>query len=256
MQRSDWTVSATGVSLEYTYFEYKTHSLKEYVMQRLKGHIGRQTVQVLNGVDFHAYAGETIAIIGHNGSGKSTLLRVLAGIIEPQLGKVTVRGRLAPMIELGTGFDPELNGIENIRLSCTLMGLGRREIERKVDSIIEFSELESYMDIPIKNYSSGMQARLGFACTTAVEPEILLVDEVLSVGDSHFAAKCLQRIERLRQAGTTIIVVSHSEELIRSLCSRAYVMSKGRMMFEGAIPEALQQHQQAMQHLYGEQTPA
>ena len=184
--------------------------------------------------------------MGHNGSGKSTLLKVLAGIIISDNKSFSISGRIAPMIELGTGFDGELSGYENIILSCALMGLTQEEVESRIESIVEFSELREFIDMPLKNYSSGMQARLGFACATAVDPDILLIDEVLAVGDQNFSKKCLYRIDQLRKLGTTVVLVSHDINTMKTFCSRGIVLERGKMKFDGDIETAALKHEEIM----------
>ena len=177
-------------------------------------------------------------------------MKVIAGIIEPPGAIVKVSGRIAPMIELGAGFDGELSGRENIRLSCMLMGLSASEVSERMEQIINFSELRDHIELPLKNYSSGMQARLGFACATSVDPDVLLVDEVLSVGDTNFARKCLRRIDELRERGTTTVLVSHDEGTVRRFCSRGYVLNQGKIISEGTTDEALKAHADLMNQKY------
>jgi ABC-type polysaccharide/polyol phosphate transport system ATPase subunit len=232
-------VEARHVSVRYTLHQYRSTAFKEWVFNRLAGRGGARELVAVNDVSLNISRGESVALIGHNGSGKSTLLRAIAGIIPPgKGGYVLVQGRVAPMIELGAGFDGELSGRENIFLSCLLMGLDLETIESRIDSIIDFAELREFIDSPVKNYSSGMYARLGFACATAVDPDLLIVDEVLAVGDSNFAAKCLRRIEELRASGVSVLLVSHDEGTVRRFCDRAIVMSSGKMIFDGDVSEA------------------
>lgn len=249
-QQPQVAISAKNITVNFRSSEYKFSTFKEYVMQRLQGKTKFRNLTALDNVSIDVFKGEAIALIGHNGSGKSTLLKVLAGIIEPDDLRLHTEGRIAPMIELGTGFDPELSGLENIYLSCMLMGLNKGLIEERLEKIIQFAELQDFIDMPLKNYSSGMQARLGFACTTAIDPEILLVDEVLAVGDSNFAKKCLHRIEKLRAKGTTVVLVSHDPQTVRTFCSRAYVLSEGKVMFEGPVEKALEEHDRIMDQRY------
>lgn len=244
------SIRAHGIIVQYNSPKFKSNTLKEYVFNRLAGRNSKQVLTALNNVSLNIEAGEAVAFVGHNGSGKSTLLKVLAGIIEPTQGSVDSDGRIAPMIELGAGFDHELSGAENIYLSCMLMGLNKTEIDERFDKIVRFAELEDFIFSPLKNYSSGMQARLGFACATAVEPDILLVDEVLSVGDANFSRKCLTRINELKTKGTTVVLVSHDENTVRNFCSRALVFDKGRMLFDGPTHEALALHHEVLDHRY------
>lgn len=240
-------VDAKNVSVIYRLTEYKSHSFKEWVFNRLKGRGGSREFVAVNNVSFRLRRGESLALVGHNGSGKSTLLRAIAGVIPPDpRSTITVNGRIAPMIELGAGFDSELSGRENIYLSCLILGLSRNEIDGLVESIIDFSELRKFIDVPVKNYSSGMYARLGFACATAVKPDLIIVDEVLAVGDSNFSAKCLDRINHLRVTGTSVLLVSHDEGSVRQFCDRALVMNEGKAIYDGDISTALSLHRDVM----------
>ncbi|RYZ91139.1 MAG: ATP-binding cassette domain-containing protein [Proteobacteria bacterium] len=244
---ADTVIFCKNVDVEFNYSNFEYSTLKELVFQRLQGKRQVTRLRALKSVDLEVKRGESVALIGHNGSGKSTLLKVLAGIIVPKKGStVKTVGRVAPMIELGTGFDGELSGLENIYLSCAIMGLAKREVDAKLADIIAFSELNEFIHMPVKNYSSGMQARLGFACTTAVDPDILLVDEVLAVGDSNFAKKCLERVKSLRANGTTIVLVSHDPHVIKAFCDRGYVFDSGDLKFSGDVTEALQKHEDLM----------
>jgi ABC-2 type transport system ATP-binding protein len=244
------SVSLSGVVVSYKLYEYRSTSFKEYLLNRLRGRHKSRDLVAVNNVSLEIRKGEAVGLVGHNGSGKSTLLKVIAGVIRPLSGTVMTRGRIAPMIELGAGFDMELSGRENIYLSCTMLGLEYEEIRSLEQRIIDFSEIEPYIDLPVKNYSSGMQARLGFACSTAVTPDILIVDEVLSVGDSNFASKCLARIVELRESGTTIVLVSHDPGTIRAFCSRAVVMNQGLMLFDGPCADAMRFHEEIMRKRY------
>lgn len=197
--------------------------------------LGRPIVQrppfkALNDVNFQVKQGEVLGIIGHNGAGKSTLLKILAGISQPSRGKVTVRGRVAPLIEVGAGLVPDMTGRENVFLNAAILGMRRAEIKRKFDEIVEFSELDKFIDTPVKRYSSGMQVRLGFAIATAVDSEILIVDEVLAVGDLAFQRKCYDRIEGfVRDGNRTLLLVSHNLRQIERLCTRALLMNHGEL---------------------------
>ena len=245
-----WAIEASNITVEYRSPKYKYTTFKEYFINALKGKSGHTRHKALDNVSIRVAKGEAVALIGHNGSGKSTLLRVLAGIIEPEGATVKTYGRIAPMIELGAGFDHELSGTENIYLSCTLMGLSNAEITERIPEIVRFAELEEFIDMPFKNFSSGMQARLGFACATAVDPDIILADEVLAVGDSNFAKKCLLKIDALRQKGAALILVSHDPGAVRSFCKRAYVFEKGILYFHGSTEEALNFNNEIMERRF------
>jgi len=184
----------------------------------------------LDAVSFAIEQGTTVGLLGHNGSGKSTLLKCVAGILRPSAGEIRTRGRLAALLELGAGFNPELTGRENIFMNASILGLTRRETERVFDDIVAFAELERFIDMQVRHYSSGMYVRLGFAVAVNVEPDILLVDEVLSVGDEAFQRKCLDRVARFQRDGRTILVVTHAAELVRNVCDRAIVLDHGRMV--------------------------
>lgn len=249
------SISVKSLTLEYKVYQYRSTTLKEFVMNRLNGKGSFQLIRALDDIDFEIHKGESVALIGHNGCGKSTLLKCIAGIYQPEGADIKVCGRIAPMIELGAGFDGELSGLENIRLSCMLMGLSAAEVDSRVDKIVEFSELERFIHIPFKNYSSGMQARLGFACATAVEPDVLLVDEVLAVGDSNFARKCLERVHALKQRGTTIVLVSHDPGTVKAFCNRGIVFNQGKIEFDGPIEVALSCQDKIMDRRYLDSLP-
>lgn len=193
----------------------------------------RERFLALDDVSFEIKQGETIGLIGPNGSGKSTTLALIAGVLRAQAGKVEVQGRVAPLLELGAGFHPDLTGRENIILNGVLLGLTRREVLTKMDEIIAFSELESFLDQPLRTYSSGMIARLGFSVAAHLDPDILLIDEVLAVGDLHFQEKCREKIAEFKRKGVTMILVSHATEEVRRLCDRAIWLEGGRIVEEG-----------------------
>lgn len=191
------------------------------------------TLRALNGISLDIPEGESFGIIGHNGAGKSTLLKVISGVIKPNEGNIHVRGRIAPLIELEAGFDLELTGRENIYLNASILGFSRKEIDRKFDRIVEFSELQEFVDSPLKNYSTGMVSRLGFSIAMEVNPDILIIDEVLAVGDASFKRKSLERILEFKKKGVTIIFVSHNMDEIRSLCSRVVWLDHGSVRMIG-----------------------
>jgi lipopolysaccharide transport system ATP-binding protein len=193
----------------------------------------QQKFVALDDISLDIEKGETIGLIGANGSGKSTMLALMAGVLAPQIGRVEVQGRVCPLLELGAGFHYDLTGHENILLNGILLGLTRREVQEKMNEIVAFSELESFLDQPIRTYSSGMIARLGFSIAIHVDPEILIIDEILSVGDLHFQAKCRRKIQEFKQQKKTIVLVSHSPEDVRRLCNRVLWLDHGKLVGHG-----------------------
>ena len=216
------------LSIRYELQKERVLSVREYVIRRVRGErFPRESLWPLRDVSFSVAAGESFGIVGRNGAGKSTLLKVVAGIVPPTRGRVAVCGRLSPLIELGAGFDLELTGRENIFLYGSLLGFRRRQLQGRVDAIADFAELTPFLDVPLKNYSSGMVARLGFAIATDAEPEILIVDEVLSVGDAQFQRKCEERLATFRRGGVTLLLVTHDMELLTAACTRALLLEHG-----------------------------
>jgi len=228
----------------YRLYREKVTTLKEAVVNRFRHLRSAEVFWAVRHVSLVIEPGEAIALVGHNGSGKSTLLKTIAGVLMPDEGEVLVQGRISPMIELGAGFDPELSGRDNIFLNGALLGFSRKQMEGKFDRIVAFSELGDFIDMPIKNYSSGMYARLGFAIAQDVEPDILIVDEVLAVGDERFQEKCKARIRDFRSAGITFCFVSHNYEAARELCPRAAVLHHGRLAFDGPIGQAWERYRE------------
>lgn len=210
-----------------------------HLPSRLKNFRNREALDALTDVSFSIDRGECVGIIGRNGAGKSTTLGLMAGILRPTHGKVIARGRIAPLLELGAGFHPELSGRDNIILNAVVLGLTRREALDRLDAIIEFSELESFIDRPVRTYSTGMEARLGFSVAAHLDPNILLVDETLSVGDAKFTEKCLKRIDEFRARGVTIVIVSHALETVEAVCSRVFYIQHGRLVASGAPDELI-----------------
>lgn len=249
------SIVVRDLSVTYRSSIYAYSSFKEWILKRRKAERIKE-IKALKDISLSVRRGEALALLGHNGCGKSTLLKAIAGIIVPKKATVQVEGRIAPMIELGSGFDGELSGRENIRLSCTLMGLSKTEIDERVDAIIAFSELEEFIELPLKTYSSGMYARLGFACATAIEPNVLLIDEILAVGDRNFGRRCLDRIHELQQTGTTIVLVSHDENAVRQFCDRGLVLSDGKIKYDGPVASALSKHQDLMEERRLSRLPA
>ena len=226
-------VRLDGVSLCYRLAKQRPRSLKEYLLHFVRGQLVYEKLWALRDVDLTIAPGESVGIVGRNGAGKSTLLRVISGVLTPTRGRVAARGRIAPILELGTGFDPELTGLENIRLFALFLGRSHREIDAAAGAIVEFSGLGDFVRSPVRSFSSGMLARLGFAVVTAWTPDILIVDEALAVGDAAFLARCRGRLDEFRRAGTTILLVSHQPELIRASCTRCLRIEAGRIAADG-----------------------
>ena len=214
-------------------------SLKELVFSALKRKKLADTFMALDDVDLTVRAGETVGLIGFNGSGKSTLLKTVSGVLFPDSGRVMLRGRVAGLIEVGAGFHPDLSGRENVFLNGAILGMSRAQLEERFDDIVAFSEIEEFIDTEVKYYSSGMFLRLAFSVAVHTEPDIFLVDEILSVGDEPFQRKCLERIRELQKAGRTMVVVSHELEMLEKLCTRIVVLRKGRAVFDGDPTEAV-----------------
>jgi len=221
-------IEIDNVSVRYRLAKEKPKTLQEYLINRLKGkRHDHQDFWALRDLSMAVRKGETYGIIGRNGAGKSTLLKVIAGVLRPTAGRVRVQGTIAPLIELGAGFDPELTGAENIFLNASILGLSRSQIKEKFQSIIDFSELRDFIYSPLKSYSSGMVARLGFSIATEVDPEILIIDEILSVGDKQFVEKCNERMRLFRKKGTTMLLVSHNLVEIAQICGTVLWMDHG-----------------------------
>lgn len=225
-------ISASHVGKSFATYERRATSLKERLVRRRS--VRRSHFHALDDVNLEVRRGETVGLIGPNGSGKSTLLKVLAGILRPSTGEVAVHGRVASLLELGAGFNGELSGRDNIYLNASLLGLTRRETDRIFDDIVEFSEVGRFIDNAVKHYSSGMYVRLGFSVAVHVDPDVLLVDEVLAVGDEAFQRKCLERIRGFQLEGRTILFVTHSLDLVETLCTRGVVLVNGGVVFDGA----------------------
>lgn len=230
-------IEVKDVSMRFNLANERIESLKEYMVRLLSGNLMFQEFYALKQVSFSVQAGTSVGILGTNGSGKSTLLKVIAGIYEPSGGSIAVKGTIAPLIELGAGFDPDLTARENVYLNGAVMGFEKDFVLSKYAEIVEFSELGNFMDVPIKNFSSGMSARLGFSIATLVHPDILIVDEVLGVGDAAFQQKCERKMQELRSCGTTMLFVSHSIEQVRAVCSHAVWLRHGEIERAGSVDE-------------------
>lgn len=230
-------IDVQSVSMRFNLAKERTDTLKEYTLKLLKGQLKYDEFWALQDVSFTLNKGESLALIGRNGSGKSTMLKIIAGVLAPTRGKVMVRGNIAPLIELGAGFDLDLTARENIYLNGAIMGFDRKFMNRHFDEIVDFSELHEFLDVPVKNFSSGMVARLGFSVATIVSSEILIVDEVLSVGDAAFQTKCEDRMGKLLSNGTTLVFVSHSAEQVKKLCQKAVWLEHGVIQQMGDCTE-------------------
>jgi ABC-type polysaccharide/polyol phosphate transport system ATPase subunit len=234
-----------NVSVRYRAPEEVIRTFKEYAIRNIRRNIRFRSFDALKNVDLKVEKGEILGIIGRNGAGKSTLLKVISRVLIPTEGRVRIQGRISPLLELGAGFHPELTGRENIFLNGTLLGHSRREIESRLPEIIEFAELGAFIDSPLRTYSSGMAARLGFAVATSWLPEILILDEVLSVGDESFRHKCELRMRSFREQGTTTLLVTHDSNSVESLCSRAMWMDHGEIKAIGSSREIVALYRQS-----------
>jgi ABC-2 type transport system ATP-binding protein len=234
-------VQVDGVSKRFKLASVQTTSIKERMLglDRRSRQSRQRERWALRDISFDVQEGQTLGLLGHNGSGKSTLLKCIAGILKPSSGSVSARGRMASLLELGAGFHPDLTGRENVFINASFLGMSQRDIERHFDEIVAFAELEELIDQQVKYYSSGEFVRLGFAVATNVDPDILLVDEVLAVGDEKFQLKCLDRVAQFQAEGRTILFVTHSTDLVRRICDRAVVLDHGRMVADAAPGDAI-----------------
>lgn len=237
-------IIAEHITMKFNLMEEKVDTLKEFVVKLMKGNLFYNEFVALQDVSLTIDKGDIFGLVGFNGAGKSTLLKILAGVLKPTGGKVEIRGSIAPLIEVGAGFDSELTARENIFLNGAILGHSRQFLEEHFDAIIDFAELRDFVNVPVKNFSSGMYARLGFAIATEVQPDILIVDEVLSVGDYRFQEKCEHRIRDIMNRGTTIIIVSHEIQTIKTLCSKAAWLDHGKLKAVGAAKEICDAYEQ------------
>jgi len=223
-----------GISKYFFIRHNRSYFLKERAIALLKGNFRekKEMFWALRNINLEVKRGEFLGLIGPNGSGKSTLLKLMAGILSPSKGKIFIEGRVAPIIELGVGFEPDLTGTENIYLSASLYGLTKKEIQMNYDEIVRFSELEDFIDVPIKNYSTGMQMRLAFSISLSIDPDIFLIDEILAVGDEKFQAKCFEKMEEIKKK-KTIVFVSHDMHAVKMMCDRVCLLVKGKILDEG-----------------------
>ncbi len=233
----DTVLKVNHVGMKFNLSEVKVDNLKEYIIKIAKKELRFQEFWALKDIDFELKKGERLGILGFNGAGKSTLLKVIAGVLKPTEGSVETKGKIVPLLELGAGFDKDYTGAENIYLYGAMLGYSKEFLQEKFNEIVEFSELGDFINVPIKNYSSGMKARLGFSIATIVEPDILILDEVLSVGDAKFKKKSEKRIKDMFENGVTVLFVSHSLAQVQSLCNRAILLEKGTLIADGSIDE-------------------
>lgn len=240
----DVIIQVNNVSRCFNLARERVDSLKEYIVRKLKGKLQFDEFWALDDVSFKVRRGESIGLIGLNGSGKSTMLKVIAGVLKPTGGNVQVMGSVAPLIELGAGFDLDLTARENIFLNGALLGHSRAVMRGYYDGIVEFAELSEFMDVPVKNFSSGMTSRLAFSIATIGNPDILIVDEVLAVGDSKFQQKCIDRIQDMMKQGTTVLFVSHSIEQVKLVCRKVVWLERGKLRAYGDTLEICEQYEE------------
>lgn len=237
-------IKVNDVTMEFNLSKEKVDSVKEYFIKMVKSELRYDRFQALKNVSFSVNRGDRIGILGLNGAGKSTLMKVIAGVFKPTKGTVEKSGVIAPMIELGAGFDKQYTGAENIYLYGAVLGHSRKFMEEKFDEIVEFAELHEFIDVPLKNYSSGMRARLGFAIATVVKPDILILDEVLSVGDAKFRKKSEKKLLEMMDTGVTVLFVSHNLEQVKRICNKAMILEKGKLVAFGDMDEVVEQYKE------------
>lgn len=237
-------IKVNDVSIRYLMACDRVKSIKEYIVQRIKGNVKYEEFWALKNINFNVEKGEVIGIIGHNGAGKSTLLKIISGILKPTSGTVQVDGTIVPMLELGSGFDSDLTGRENVFLNGAILGYSEEFLRQKYDEIVAFSELEKFIDVPLRNYSSGMIMRLAFSIATVVNPDVLIVDEILAVGDADFQEKSKARMMELMGGGTTVLFVSHSLQQIREMCDKVLWIEHGQMKAFGTTKKICDEYEQ------------
>lgn len=245
--KKNTVIKVNDISMRFNLATEKTDTIKEYILKLLKGKLLFNEFYALKNVSLEIEKGDAVALIGVNGSGKSTLLKCIAGVLYPTTGNISIKGSVAPLIELGAGFDMDLTARENIYLNGAVLGYDRAFMDAHFNSIIDFAELWDFLDVPVKNFSSGMIARLGFAIATEVKADILIVDEVLAVGDFRFQQKCKERIAHLLSGGTTLLFVSHSIEQVKELCTKAAWIDHGNLVYYGQTEEACKMYQEKYQ---------
>lgn len=236
---NDVAISLKNVCMSFNLNKEKVDNLKEYVIKFITRKLEFKKFYALQNIDIEVKKGDHLAILGLNGAGKSTLLKTIVGVYKPTEGTVEKCGVIAPLLELGAGFDPNYSGKENIYLYGAILGYDRNYIDKKYNEIVEFSELGHFIDVPVKNYSSGMKARLGFSIATAVEPDVLILDEVLSVGDAKFRKKSLAKVQSMFEDGVTVLFVSHNIEQVKSICNKAILLEKGKIIARGSLDDVI-----------------
>lgn len=251
MGQDNYAVEVDHVTIRFNMASEKVDNLKEYVIKLLKKQLIFQEFLAVQDVSFKVKKGEAWALIGVNGSGKSTMLKAISGILKPYKGSIRIRGQIAPLIELGAGFDPDMTARENIYLNGTVLGHSKKYMDEHFDEIVDFAELWDFLDTPIKNFSSGMKARLGFSVATMVAPDILICDEVLAVGDFLFQQKCMERMNQMLKNGTTLLFVSHNVDQVRQLCDHALWLEKGRVQAIGEVGQVCDQYVRITQQKKG-----
>jgi len=242
----DTAILLEDISIRYRMPSDNVRTFKEYMIRTVQRQIKHKTFFALKNISLEIKQGEIFGILGRNGAGKSTLLKVISKVLIPLEGRVWIKGSISPLLQLGAGFHPELTGRENIFLNATLLGRSRSEVEEKLDEIIAFAEIGDFIEAPLRTYSSGMQARLGFAVASAWQPDILILDEVLSVGDAAFQKKCFERMSNFRDSGATVLIVSHSIEQVREYCQRAMWLDRGEIMNLGNTDNVINSYKQAL----------
>ena len=240
MEKSSYSIKMINVSKSFNVYLDKANTIKEKILFLRRNR--KEKREVLKDINLEIKSGETVALIGVNGSGKSTLLKLMTKIIYPNTGTIETRGKVTSLLELGAGFHPDFSGRENIYFNASIFGLTRNEIDKRIDKIIEFSELKDYIDNPVRTYSSGMYMRLAFSVAINVDADILLIDEILSVGDQHFQEKCFKKMEELKEQGKTMVFVTHSMGAVKKLCTRAIWLHKGNIKMDGAVEKVIEQY--------------
>ena len=243
MTENDLLIDVEGVSMRYSVNTRGINTLKEYVIAKVKGNYQNEDRWVLDNIDLQVKRGESIGLLGRNGAGKSTLLKLISGILQPTKGEIYTVGKMVSLLRLGAGFDMEADAKENIVLNGAIMGIGRKEMEKRFEPILDFCELGDQTDKPLKSYSSGMLSRLGFAIAVNFSPDILLLDEVLAVGDAPFQKKCVEKMKQLQETGTTFIVVSHSTKSIREMCSKAIWIRESKIFDSGDVADIVPKYE-------------